>query len=465
MPVPRFSASLVSVALALAAVTPRWAVAEAQAPAPLHIYAVTLSPGATTMTIVGTGFGPAPAVTVHGQPAQVLPGGTEQRIETVLPSALLGAPGTHRITVVDPARQVEEVFVVATTLGAVVSPSTTAHTAKADIERSPREAQASRAIRALFDADSVSSSSADPALVEGPENTAVGVGALVSNTFGFSNSAFGVDALRNNGTGSYNTASGRAALYSNTDGYSNTASGLAALGSTTTGSVNTASGVFALYGNTGGSQNTATGVNALYSNTTGSSNTASGRDALYSNTTGNFNTVSGVYAAHGNTTGYYNTVSGVGALISNTTGRSNTAMGLSAGADATGSFNIYVGAEQRGIAGESNTMRLGLPYNGTTGAGQDQTFIAGIYGTTLTGPTSRVIIDANGQLGTLGPSMASGAGTIDPTLFALPPDVQAQLEAQQATITELQRLARAQQATLAALQDRLARLEGVRRGR
>jgi hypothetical protein len=98
----------------------------------------------------------------------------------------------------------------------------------------------------------------------------------------------------------------------------------------------------------------------------------------------------------------------------------------------TGSHNIYVGADVTGTAADANTMRLGLPYDSGTGVGQSQTFIAGIHGTQLTGPAVQVFIDANGQLGTLTPPIASGSGSV-PVSFALPQQVQAQ----QATIDSL----------------------------
>ena len=126
-------------------------------------------------------------------------------------------------------------------------------------------------------------------------NTALGIGALVSNTTGVQNTASGFDALRLNTTGVQNTASGANALQSNTTGSRNTASGVGALESNTTGRRNTASGASALFRNTTGDHNTASGFDALRFNTTGVQNTASGDSALNSNTTGS----SGAGAQHG----------------------------------------------------------------------------------------------------------------------------------------------------------------------
>ena len=134
-------------------------------------------------------------------------------------------------------------------------------------------------------------------------DTAIGMGALQSNTTGVDNTTFGGSALQNNTTGSGNTASGFQALQSNTTGNNNVASGFQAMQS-----------------NTAGNDNTASGFQALQSNTTGCCNTASGFAALAANTAGSDNAASGYYALQSNTTGFSNTASGVGALTANTTG-------------------------------------------------------------------------------------------------------------------------------------------------
>jgi Chaperone of endosialidase len=247
-------------------------------------------------------------------------------------------------------------------------------------------------------------------LTSGADNTAIGTSALYSNTDGNENTAIGVDALVSNTQGDNNTASGMDALFTNTLGYNNTASGFSALFNNTTGSYNTASGYYALFSNTIGNYNTASGYYALNANTIGNSNSASGEFTLYSNTTGNNNTASGPYALFGNTTGNFNTAIGQSALVSNTngnnntasgyfalfnstTGSSNIALGDSAGLNlTTGSNNIDIG--NKGVAGESNTIRIGKKGTQTT------TFIAGISGKTVANGVG-VIINSNGQLGTI----------------------------------------------------------------
>ena len=163
----------------------------------------------------------------------------------------------------------------------------------------------------------------------GGNNTASGGGALALNTTGSYNTASGWEALLENTTGSYNTASGVGALLLNTTGSSNTAMGLQALMANTTACCNTAAGYYALEENTAAG-NTAFGYTALETNTTGTDNTAIGGDALLSNTTGVNNTASGGVALYSNTTGVNNTANGLYALYSNTTGDENTAMGVNA---------------------------------------------------------------------------------------------------------------------------------------
>jgi hypothetical protein len=194
--------------------------------------------------------------------------------------------------------------------------------------------------------------------------------------------------------GLYNTAVGLGALPVNTAGNGNTASGYQALQNNTIGIWNTASGYAALQTNTDGSANTAIGTEALQYND-GANNTASGSQALNHNTTGGNNTADGYQAILFNTTGSYNTASGTSALF-HSTGSGNTALGYYAGGQlTTGSNNIMIGNE--GGAADDHTIRLGDV--------QTKTFIAGIQGATTGVPTSMtVMIDTNGQLGTISSS-------------------------------------------------------------
>ena len=146
---------------------------------------------------------------------------------------------------------------------------------------------------------------------------------------------------------------------------------------TLTGNSNTATGVAALVDNTEGNLNTATGLSALHDNTLGSSNTADGASALFQNVGGSGNTAIGS-----------------GALSSIGTGDSNVAVGENAGENLSGSDsnNIDIGANVAGVAGESNTIRIG---NSDVTA----TIIRGISGQTISSGAA-VLVAANGQLGT-----------------------------------------------------------------
>jgi hypothetical protein len=246
--------------------------------------------------------------------------------------------------------------------------------------------------------NTASGSSALYSNTTGSRNTASGTDALRYNTTGSRNTASGTDALRYNTIGSYNTAFGAGALQYTTGSYSahNTAIGALALRKDTTGRGNTASGSQALYSNTTGNSNTAVGAYALR-NSNASWNTANGYKALFSNTIGDRNTASGYRALVSNTSGYRNTAFGYGALAANTAGISNIGIGNSAGALTTGSNNIAIG--NLGAAGENGTTRIG------TAGTQTRAFIAGIRGVT-TGVANAipVLIDSNGQLGTVSSS-------------------------------------------------------------
>jgi hypothetical protein len=232
----------------------------------------------------------------------------------------------------------------------------------------------------------------------GSNNTADGNGALAANTTGNNNTANGQNALNANTIGNQNTGVGTNALSVNTTGNYNTAVGAPALSANTTGTKNTAIGTGALSANTTGGSDTASGQAALFSNTTGANNTASGVSAMFNNTTGNGNTGIGYGAMQNNTGGYQNTAIGLGALSGNTTGGGNIAVGLNAASNlTTGSNNIEIG--NSGVADEGGVIRIG------TSGTQTSFFAAGVSGATtgLSGAVN-VVVDANGQLGTVSSS-------------------------------------------------------------
>ena len=229
-------------------------------------------------------------------------------------------------------------------------------------------------------------------------NTAEGQNALLSLTTGVNNTAVGWFSLKSNRNGQLNTAVGAGTLFSTVDASRNTAVGGAALFSDTNGEGNTAVGALALWSNTTGALNTAIGDNALFNNTVGFQNTAVGGLALFNNTTGNANVAIGSLALSVNFTGGGNTAVGRAALFDNQSGNVNIALGFAAGDRTTGSNNIVIG--DIGVAGESNTIRIG---GGVFGTGpQTAAFIAGISGTAVVGDA--VVVDGYGQLGTVASS-------------------------------------------------------------
>ena len=228
-------------------------------------------------------------------------------------------------------------------------------------------------------------------------NTGVGAGTLLANTAN-NNTATGAGALLSNSTGEKNTTNGAFALFLNTIGTVNTAIGDSALLSNTEGNSNTAVGASALFTNTTGSFNTANGFLALTSNTTGGDNTATGVTALFHNTEGNDNTANGLNALNNNTTGDANTAIGRDALFANTAGNNNTALGAFAGSSLAGNTNNNIDIGNTGVAFESNTIRIGSEF-------QTRTFIAAIRGVqTGIADAVNVVIDSNGQLGTMSSS-------------------------------------------------------------
>jgi len=186
-------------------------------------------------------------------------------------------------------------------------------------------------------------------------------------------------------------------------GATDTALGGQALKSNTTGANDTALGYQALLSNMTGNSNTATGSSALKLNDHGYKNTADGRTALFSNTNGHHNTAIGFAAMYNdaNPTINSSTNTAVGAdALYYTSGSNNTALGQNAGSNlTTGNNNIDIG--NVGVAGESNTIRIGGDNGGGYGS-QTATFIAGIFeaATSDIASTTAVVIDMNGNLGT-----------------------------------------------------------------
>jgi hypothetical protein len=175
------------------------------------------------------------------------------------------------------------------------------------------------------------------------------------------------------------------------------------------GSFNTGVGTGVLHNTASGFANVGVGFEALVTNSTGAHNTALGTQALLSNATGNDNTAVGFNALGNNQNGdtfdrigHNNTAVGSLALFHNINGSNNIAIGAGAGltgpagssGGSNGNSNIYIGGPAPAL--EDFTIRLGN--------GQSRTFVAGINGVTTGGTAVQVVIDGNGQLGTISSS-------------------------------------------------------------
>jgi hypothetical protein len=123
-----------------------------------------------------------------------------------------------------------------------------------------------------------------------------------------------------------------------------------------------------------GQKNAAVGYEALQVVTSGTSNTAVGNYAARLITSGMRNTAIGDFALTNNVSSDENTAVGVAALVNATSG-GNTALGAFAGNNlTTGGNNIMIG--NNGVAGESDTIRLGKP-------GHLRTYLSGEVGINL----------------------------------------------------------------------------------
>ena len=213
----------------------------------------------------------------------------------------------------------------------------------------------------------------------GAGSTAVGQGALQAITTGENNTALGHYALSTNTLGSRNTAVGAEALRLD-QGTGNTAVGYKSL-------TNSSTGVF----------NTAVGDSALANNGTGTLNTAVGGDALFGNMTGHFQTALGYLALY-SSNGVHNLALGWAAL-SFVRGSGNIGIGSAAGNNLrTGNSNIIIGHSGETLGDESQTIRIGTP------GIQTRAFMAGIRGVTTADAAVPVLVDTNGQLGTISSS-------------------------------------------------------------
>ncbi len=151
-----------------------------------------------------------------------------------------------------------------------------------------------------------------------------------------------------------------------------------------------------LSNNNGGSQNTIVGT-GIGLNGVGSNNTFVGYSIAGLATPGTNNTAIGSQSA-GGLTGSNNTFLGVKSGVVLASGSNNTFLGANSGFNLfSGNSDIYLA--NGGVDGENNVIRIGT--QGTSAGQQNQVYIAGINGSTISNG-SPVLVDSAGKLGTGG---------------------------------------------------------------
>lgn len=205
-----------------------------------------------------------------------------------------------------------------------------------------------------------------------------------------------------NGTADKNLFVGKSAGNFTLTGTRNIGIGSSALDALTTGSANVGVGYNVMTKVQDGSCNVAIGESALGELVSGHNNVAIGYQALKNCTTSN-NVAVGYNALLSNTSGTQNVALGENALANSSTGSNNIAVGYDAGSTYTGTQNSNICIGNAGSATDSHVIRIG-----TTGGGtlqQNKCYIRGIRGITTGGAAIAVLIDSNGQLGTVSSSI------------------------------------------------------------
>ncbi len=232
-------------------------------------------------------------------------------------------------------------------------------------------------------------------------NTAIGTGALESNTFGSMNIGVGPFSLLNNTYGEGNIAMGINSLYNNKTGNYNTAIGHLSMqgnsGPNATSSSNTAIGSFAMSSNSTGNNNTSVGDSSLYKNTTGYSNVAIGTKALFKNTNKSNLVAIGDSALFNNvgfnaTTGIKNTAVGSKSLLNNTNGSNNTAFGSASLISNTGgAYNTGIGETALQLSNGNGNVALGSWTLNSLSTGNYNTAIGTFAGNGVEGSNNTII--------------------------------------------------------------------------
>lgn len=228
-------------------------------------------------------------------------------------------------------------------------------------------------------------------------NTIIGGSAGNYTLTGTENTGYGATSLVSVTSGVFNTAIGARSQNKMQSGQSNTSVGLAALRDCVSGSENCAFGEECLTFNTA-SQNSAYGSKSMNAAGAGSANSCFGYASGNSISSGTNNVLVGFQSGNDITTGSFNTGFGNDSLGGITTGQYNIGVGNNAGLSLTTSDSSNICINSPGVSGESNTIRIGT--QGSGAAQQNKCFIVGISGVTVAASVP-VVIDANGQMGTI----------------------------------------------------------------
>jgi len=220
-------------------------------------------------------------------------------------------------------------------------------------------------------------------------------GSRFFHAYGTNNLFWGIDSgtFLTTGTGE-NVGIGHLCLHNLSTGSENVGIGPNSFADLTTGIRNCTIGRYSQNNLAGGSYNCAIGVSSLFTNISGEGNMSFGYASLYT-CTGDNNTAIGTIAGWLLTGGDYNTM--IGPCTNSPTYTIGT------GSAYTGNESSNILFSNTGVNGESNTIHIGT--QGTGNGQQDTCYIAGIYGVTVGGTNSAVLIDNTHMLGTVSSSL------------------------------------------------------------
>ena len=223
----------------------------------------------------------------------------------------------------------------------------------------------------------------------GTENSGFGNNVLLSLTSGVFNSAFGSRCMQNMQNGISNTAMGLACLFANISGQDNAGFGDQCL-TNNLSNFNTSMGSKSMNGTgSGGGQ-----LNSCFGYASGNK----------FSTTSN-STFVGALSGGNISGGTLNDGFGYNTLFQLLTGSYNICLGAGSGDLLTSneSSNLYL--NNSGVAGESNTIRIGR--QGSGNQQQNRTFISGVAGVSVSNNEMVTIDTTTGQLGSVSSSKMS----------------------------------------------------------